>query len=275
MRAGMGSAERRLADFVLDHPERVTRATLAEIARGAKVSEPTVLRFVRAFGAAGFPEFRVLVGQSLVTGVPYVHRAVRLDDDVDTVVDKVFASSIHALELTLAALDRTALAAAVIALKTARRIDCLGNGAASVMAFDAQAKLMRLGIPSIAYTDGHLQTMAAATLAKGDAVLAFSHTGAIRDIVRAVKAARNGGATVVSVTPARSPLARASDIVLAVPATEDTEVYAPMTSRLGAAAVTDALVTAITIAFGEAVIERLRQVKDSVADVRLPNSRKK
>ena len=272
-RAEMGRGERRVADFVLDHPEPVTRATLAELAAGAGVSEPTVLRFVRGFGCAGFPEFRVRVGQSLVTGVPYVHREVSFGDDPATVVDKIFASSIHALEVTASALDRDALARAVEAMRTARRVECYGNGAASVLAFDTQSKLLRLGVTAVAYTEGHLQTMAAATLQAGDVALAFSHTGAVRDIVRTAKVARASGATVVAMTPPGSPLARSCDILLAVPELENTEIYAPMTARIGALAIVDTLVTSLTLAMGESVLERLRRVKDSVADVRMPGGR--
>jgi RpiR family carbohydrate utilization transcriptional regulator len=272
-RSEMGRGERRVADYVLDHPEPVTRATLAELAAGAGVSEPTVLRFVRGFGCAGFPEFRVRVGQSLVTGVPYVHREIAFADDVATIADKIFSSSIHALELTAKAIDREALTRAVDAMRAARRVDCFGNGAASVLAFDTQAKLLRLGVPAIAYTDGHLQTMAAATLGAGDVALAFSHTGAVRDIVRTAKTARAGGATVVALTAPGSPLAKSADILLAVPLLENTEIYAPMTARLGALAMIDALVTALTVSMGEAVVERLRRVKDSVAEVRMPGTR--
>jgi RpiR family carbohydrate utilization transcriptional regulator len=82
--------------------------------------------------------------------------------------------------------------------------------------------------------------------------------------------AREVGALVISVTRPGTALAAAADIVLAVDAQENTEVYAPMTSRVAHAVLIDIVSTALALRFGEPMLSQLRQVKDSLADLRLP-----
>ncbi len=271
-RAHLSPSERRVADFVLDHPEQVIYMSIATLAETVGVSQPTVLRFVRALGLQRYPELKLLTGQSIVSGTPYLHSEVAPDDDLDTIVTKVFDSSIYVLNSVRQSIDPDTLKRAIGVLHKARRIDCFGTGAASILAIEAQHKLMRLGIPVVTYGDTHLQRMAAATLRPGDVALCFSHTGEVGDTVKMAHMARQVGATVVAVTRPGTTLANAADVLLGVDAQENTEVYAPMASRIAHAVLIDVIATALALSFGEPMLTRLREVKDSLADLRLqPN----
>lgn len=270
LRDRLAPAERRVADRVLDHPDDVTRMPLKTLAAAAKVSEPTVLRVVRALGIAGYPEFKLRVAQSLVRGLPYLHREIAPGDALDVVASKVLDSTVFAINGLRATLEPAAIRRAIDLLGKAKRIECYGNGPASVLAFDAQQKFMRYGIPTLAYPEGHLQTMAAASLAPGAVALCFSHTGAVKDILRTAEVARDAGAQVIAITRAGSPLAMAAHVVIHVDAQENTELTAPMVSRIAHSAVIDILATGVGLALGEPVHERLRRVKDSLADRRIP-----
>jgi DNA-binding MurR/RpiR family transcriptional regulator len=57
-RGQLAPAEARVAAFVLARPHIVAEMTLAALAGGAGVSEPTVVRFCRAIGVGAFLEFR-------------------------------------------------------------------------------------------------------------------------------------------------------------------------------------------------------------------------
>jgi RpiR family carbohydrate utilization transcriptional regulator len=268
-RAHLSPSERRVADFVLDRPEQVIRMSIATLAETVGVSQPTVLRFVRALGLQRYPELKLLTGQSIVSGTPYLHSEVAPDDDLDAIVTKVFDSSVYVLNAVRQSIDRDALKRVVDLLHKARRIDCFGTGAASILAIEAQHKLMRLGIPVVTYGDTHLQRMAAATLHPGDVALCFSHTGEVGDTVKMAQMARQVGAAVIAVTRPETTLAKAADVLLAVDAQENTEVYAPMTSRVAHAVLIDVIATALALSFGEPMLARLREVKDSLTDLRL------
>lgn len=57
-------AFRRVGGWIIANPDAFMRLPLAEIARAAGVSEPTVVRFCRHFGQAGMAEFRIALALS-------------------------------------------------------------------------------------------------------------------------------------------------------------------------------------------------------------------
>ncbi len=263
------SAERKVAEVILDDPALVIRMPLAMMAERAGVSEPTVIRFCRAAGCAGYPELKLKLAQSLAAGTAFIHREVEPTDGLDTVVDKIFDSSMSTLARLKENLDRTALDRATTALVAAARVDCYGVGLSTIAAMDAHQKFMRLGVASTLCLDGHLQTMAACTLKPGDCALAFSYTGQIKDIIRTAEQARAQGAFVIGVTRAETTLARACSMTLAVDTIEDTFIYAPMTTRLAHLAVVDILATSVALRRGGDTAEEFQRIKDSLEDQRV------
>ena len=269
-REELSQSERRVADFVLAAPDRVIRMSIAALAEAVGVSQPTVLRFVRAVGLSSYPELKLQTGQSLASGTPYVHSDVMYGDSIQSVSDKIIDSSTYTLTVLRRSIDQEALARVIETLAEAPRIDCFGTGAARILAVEAQQKLMRFGIPVISYDDTHIQRLAAATLRPGDVALCFSHTGMVKDTVTMARKARECGAKVISITKANTALAQTSDIVLAIDTHENTEIYAPMTSRVAHATLIDIIATAIALRGGPPLFARLRDAKDSLTDLRLP-----
>ncbi|WP_116654993.1 SIS domain-containing protein [Pelagibacterium sediminicola] len=265
----LSPSERRVADFVLQEPDKIIRMSIASLAETVGVSQPTVLRFVRAMGLASYPELKLRTGQSIVSGTPYVHSNVDSDDPLERIIDKVVDSSIYTLTAMRRSIDQVTLERVVDILTNAPRIDCYGTGAARILAMEAQHKLMRFGIPVVSYDDTHLQRLAAASLRPGDVALCFSHTGMVRDTEAMALKARECGAVVVSVTRPDTALSAASDIVLAIDAHENTEIYAPMLSRVAHAVLLDIITTAIALRGGPQMHEKLRAAKNSLADLRI------
>ena len=268
-RDGLSPSERRVADYVLGNPQTVMRMSIAALAETVGVSQPTVLRFVRAVGLRNYPELKLQTGQSLASGTPYIHSDVLSSDTLDKVSEKIIDSSIYALTMLKRSIELDALGRAIDILANAPRIDCYGTGAARMLALEAQQKLMRFGNPVVAYDDTHLQRLAAATLREGDVALCFSHTGMVRDTVIMAQKARECGARVVTITKPDTDLARAGDINLAIDTHENTEIYAPMTSRVAHATLIDIIATAIALRGGPALFARLRSAKDSLSDLRI------
>jgi DNA-binding MurR/RpiR family transcriptional regulator len=125
-------------------------------------------------------------------------------------------------------IDAAAVERAAEAIHHARRIDCHGTGQTSnFLAEDLQARLFRLGLLTNAYSDAHLQLVAAATLTDADVLFAISFVGRMPTLLEAVKLGKERGATVIALTRRNAPLAGLADIVL------DTEVPSDATMRVG------------------------------------------
>jgi RpiR family carbohydrate utilization transcriptional regulator len=265
MREQLRPSERKLADYVVDAPREVLDLSMNEVAARAGVSQPTIARFCRALGFSGFREFRIRLAQAVAADLPAVYRDVAPDEPVPGVAAKVLDRTIGALLQVRNNLSNDAVAAAIDLLATATRIEFYGAGGSGIAAQDIQHKFFRLGMPSVAYSDPHTFLMSAALLGPGDVVVAISNTGRTRDVVDAARAALAGGAKVIAITHATSPLARLATVGLHANVDEDTDVFSPMTSRTSHLAIGDILAVGVALKRGPELAEKLAGAKELIA----------
>ncbi len=266
-RTDLSPSEKQVADYVLAQGGAVLRKSLATIAQEAGVSEPTVVRFCRSVGSTGLPDFKLNLAARLSRGAPYVHDAVRANDDLKSVTQKICDASAAAIGRLRERLDTVSVQRAVTAILGARRIDCYGIGGSSVAAVDLYQKFMHLGMPVQYSADTHLQTVLAATLQQGDVALVFSQTGQSRDTVRAARTARERGATVIGITSSATVLSAECSITIAVDPIEEAFLYAPLVGEIAHIVVTDILATTVALARGPHVGEQYKRIKESLRDL--------
>ncbi|WP_018151108.1 transcriptional regulator HexR [Leeia oryzae] len=264
-------AERLVAQQVLDQPRWAVEAPVAEIARVAQVSQPTVIRFCRSLGCDGLSDFKRRLANSLASGVPFVHSSVTRDDSVSDLSAKVFDNTISALLKCRNDLSAQALQQAIALLSDAKRIEFYGQGNSGIIAQDAQHKFFRYGVPTVAYSDPHVHRMAAAVLSEGDVVVVVSASGRSTDILHSVQMALSVGASVIAITPSGTPLAKLATVTLGADAQEDVEVYAPMLSRLVQLVIIDVLAVGVALKRGPQAILQLEKAKRSLKEKRVKN----
>ncbi|WP_119678088.1 transcriptional regulator HexR [Indioceanicola profundi] len=268
MMPGLRKSEQKIAELVLKRPHSMVNASVAEVARDAAVSQPTVVRFCRAIGCAGFQDFKLRLAQDLATGTPYVHEDVKPDDPIADVAAKVLNRSMAAIARIRNQINADAVGMAVDILCAAKRLEFYGFGASGIVAMDAQNKFFRLGLPCTAYTDFHVQAMSAAILGPEAAVLAISHTGRTRELLRSVELALESGAKVIALTTGGTPLAERATVSLLVDVEEDTSIYTPMTSRLSHLAMVDVLQVGVALRRGTGLTNSLVRSKRPIRERR-------
>lgn len=255
------AAEQRVAKLVLKDPRRFASLPVGELADLSHVSKPTVLRFCRSMGYDGLTDFKLKLAGTISEGVPYIHRSVDAEDKVPDVAVKVIDNAVAAFLKYRNELSSLSMGRAVEALQQAYerrgRIEIYGVGNSGVVALDAQHKFFRLGVNTLAYSDGHMQVMSAALLKAGDVALVISNSGRTRDLIDATDIARKHGATTIAITATRSPLALTSDIHLAADHAERFDQDIPMTSRLVHLLIIDILATSLALKIGSATLQPL------------------
>lgn len=264
-------SETKVARAILEDPETATRSSIAVLAAAAGVSEPSVNRFCKKFGATGFPDFKLKLARSLVSGVRYISRAVEMDDGIDTYPKKLFDNTITALMLARDQLPLAAIERAVEYLAQARHIYFLGLGTSAAVAYDAEHKFFRFKVPVTTCTDPLMHRMLAAGGGAGDVFFFISHTGRTETLVETAQLVRSTEATVVSLTAEGSPLAQTSHLSIDLSVSENTEEYLPMTSRIVQLVVLDVLATGMTLQRGESILPHLARIKDSLKSTRFPS----
>ena len=272
---GLSKSDIKIAEVVLSDPEAATRASIAHLAQRAGVSEPSVNRFCKRLGASGYPDFKIWLARSLVAGVRYMSQVVDPDDSIDTYPVKLVDNTINALMLARENLPQEAIAQAVEQLNSAQRIYFFGVGTSAAVAHDAEHKFFRFKTSVATHTDPLMLRMLSAGGQPGDVFVFISHTGRTRVIVEAAELAAASGASVIALTAEGSPLAHVSDCVISLHVRENTEDYLPMTSRIVHLVAIDILVTGVTLKRGNAGIEHLAKMKESLIPTRLPLQKKR
>ncbi|WP_372619334.1 MurR/RpiR family transcriptional regulator [Falsiroseomonas sp.] len=213
-------AERKVAELVAADPAAIPASTLAALARGAGVSEPTVIRFCRALGLEGFAELRLVVVRAEAGGAAPAPRPIAPGMPAGEAAAAVLEGAIATLDAARRTLDGELVARAALALLRAARVEIWACGASFPAARHLEGALLGLCRGVAARDDGAMQGLAAATL-EGDAVaLCLSRSGADRDVVEAARIAADGGATVLAITRPRSPLAALATLTLPCEAQE-------------------------------------------------------
>ena len=246
----LAPAEQRVGKLVLADARSFASLPVTELAARAYVSKPTVVRFCRSMGYDGLSDFKLKLAGSVSEGVPFIHRSVDADDKVGDVLVKVIDNTVSAFLKYRNDASAYAIERAVEALLTAKRVEFFGVGNSGVVALDAQHKFFRLGIHTVAYSDGHMQVMSASMMKALDVVVIISNSGRTRDLMDAADIAKKNGATVVVITASGSPLASAGHIHLAADHPEGYDRYSPMVSRLLHLLVIDVLATAVALRLG-------------------------
>src|SRR5687767_15460788 len=265
-------AEQRVAKLVLADPRSFASLPVGELAERSHVSKPTVVRFCRSVGYDGLADFKLKLAGNVNEGVPFVHRSVDEDDKPGDLIVKVIDNAVsallkyrnnaagHAFERAIAALAQTC--------RDGRRMEFYGVGNSGIVAQDAQHKFFRLGVNTIAYSDGHMQVMSASLLGPGDCVVVISNSGRTRDLMDACDIARKNGATTIVMTATGSPLASAGHIHLAADHPEGYDRYSPMVSRLLHLMIIDVLATTVALRIGPRLQPLLREMKNNLRNKR-------
>ena len=268
----LAPAEQRVGKLVLADPRAFANLPVTELAERAHVSKPTVVRFCRSMGYDGLSDFKLKLAGSVSEGVPFIHRSVDADDKTSDVAVKVIDNTVAAFlkyrnDASSFALEHAAQALADTH-KTGRRIEFYGVGNSGIVAQDAQHKFFRLGLNTIAYSDGHMQVMSASMLQPGDCAVIISNSGRTRDLMDACDIARKRGATTIVITASGSPLAGIGHIHLTADHPEGYDKYSPMVSRLLHLLIIDILATTVALRIGEELQPMLRDMKNNLRNKR-------
>jgi RpiR family carbohydrate utilization transcriptional regulator len=268
----LAPAEQRVGKLVLQDPRAFANLPVTELADRAHVSKPTVVRFCRSVGYDGLSDFKLKLAGSVSEGVPFIHRSVDADDKTSDVTVKVIDNTVAAFlkyrnDASSFVLDQ-AVQALAATHASGKRIEFYGVGNSGIVAQDAQHKFFRLGMNTIAYSDGHMQVMSASMLSKGDCVVIISNSGRTRDLMDACDIARKRGATTIVITSSGSPLATAGQIHLTADHPESYDRYSPMVSRLLHLLIIDILATTVALRIGESLQPALREMKNNLRSKR-------
>ena len=243
-------AEKKAADYVLEHNEKVIYGTLAQISKETKISEASFIRFCQTLGFSGLSDLRV----SLATTIGHKTQELTTDFSLDRntslndVPEKVITRSIYAIKDILAIFDKDEFVRAVNVLQKCNRIAIFAVANAASVGDDAMNKFLRMGKDVVLMSDSHLQISVATALTKNDVAIGISHSGKTKSTIDALRLAKNAGATIICITNHNpSLITEIADIKLLTANYEKNFSSETMVSRLSQLVIIDMLYIGIIL----------------------------
>ncbi|WP_395702685.1 MurR/RpiR family transcriptional regulator [Aquabacterium sp.] len=176
----LSPAERRVGAWLLAHPQAALAQDTRTLAAQIGVSQPTLVRFARSLGCAGFDDFRLQWARESGAApgpAPVTLATLATSPSLDALCRGVFDFSLQALAQVRDRIDRRALAQAVQRLDEARRIVLHGQGNAAPVAAEAQRRLQRVPLPALACAEAEALAAMAQALSREDLLVLVSHAG--------------------------------------------------------------------------------------------------
>lgn len=216
---GFSKGQRLLAGYITESYDKAAFMTASRLGKTVGVSESTVVRFAVELGYDGYPEMQKAMQDMVLNRLTSVQRIEVANDRIgdQDVLNTVLQSDADKLRQTAEMIGRDDFAAAVKAIKRARRIYILGARSVAPLANFLGYYL------NFMFDDVRIITASGASevfekliaLGSEDVVVAFSYPRYSAATVKGAQYSRTTGATVIGFTDSRlSPLGQNSDYVV-------------------------------------------------------------
>jgi transcriptional regulator, RpiR family len=135
--------ERKVVESITSRDDLSESTSLKEIAVENNVSEAMIVKLTKKLNFSGFREFRTSLIHYNRSEVANLHSEIEPNDSSEQLLEKVFRTSIQAIEETISILDVSEFNRAADILFKAKHIDLYGVGGSATVARDLSHKLLK------------------------------------------------------------------------------------------------------------------------------------
>lgn len=209
------ASERKIAEYILESPQAILNCTVHDIGLQAGTSGAAVIRLCKSLGLNGFQDLKVRIAGDLVKPVEQGYRDIEPGESFFSIAQKTTSNSIQSIRDSEEMINYDELERAVHTLSAAKNVHFFGIGASSIIARDAQQKLLRVHKNATAFTDTHLVATLIANANKDDLVFGISHSGETPEVIKVMSLAKERGVKTISLTKyGQSSVSALADIKL-------------------------------------------------------------
>jgi DNA-binding MurR/RpiR family transcriptional regulator len=251
-------SQKRIAEYIVDHPDRVAFSTVDQMAGQLGINPSTIVRFTYRLGLKGFPDLqertRQLVRGQLTAASEIVNENSVLVHLEGTAFGTSLGQDLQNLRRTIAAIKVEDLQRASDMIAAARQVFVLGSFNAYSVAFFLGLALDRIRGNTTVWS-GDMTLLASQSLGLGpeDCLIAFTSAPYAVSTQRVALLAKEAKSKVIAVTDTPiSAVGQIADVILAAAATGaglQNSFVAPM-------AIANALLNGVAAANSERTLER-------------------
>jgi DNA-binding MurR/RpiR family transcriptional regulator len=218
-------SQKRIAEYIVDHPDRVAFSTVDQMAGQLSVNPSTIVRFTYRLGLKGFPDLqertRQLVRGQLSAASEIVNENSVLVHLEGTAFGTSLGQDLQNLRRTISAIKAEDLQRASDMIAAARQVYVVGAFNAYSVAFFLGLALDRIrGNTTVWSGDMTLQASQSLDLGPQDCLIAFTSAPYAVSTQRAAQVAKEARAGVIAVTDTPiSAVGQIADVILAAAST--------------------------------------------------------
>ena len=211
---GFFEAEKKIADYMMEHKAEVVDMTVGELAKASGTSDATVSRFCRRCGFKGFHSLKLALAREVLEEE---RGDVNVSNDIDRhdlsqSLQNILANKVAELTETVNMMKPENLEQILDKLEHARMVQLAAVGNTIPVALDGAFKFNQLGIAAVAGDIWESQTAYTFNLGPEDVILIISNSGSSKRLMTLAQGAKENGCTLILITNnSNSPLAAISD----------------------------------------------------------------
>lgn len=251
-------SQKRIAEYIVDHPDRVAFSTVDQMAGQLGVNPSTIVRFTYRLGLKGFPDLqertRALVRGQLSAASEMVNENSVLAHLEGTTFGTSLEQDLQNLRRTISAVKAEDLQQASDIIAAARHVFVVGSFNAYSVAFFLGLALDRIrGNTTVWSGDMTLQASQSLALEAADCLVAVTSAPYAVSTQRAAQLAKETGAKVVAITDTPiSAVGQIADVILAAASTG----AGLQNSFVASMAIANALINGVAAADSAHTLER-------------------
>jgi len=254
--------QRRISKYILENYDKAAFMTAGKLGATVGVSESTVVRFAAELGYDGYPGMRKALQEMIrnrLTSVQRIEVAKELINDAN-VLKAVLSADMEKLQKTIEEIDTKSFDAAVDAIINAKNIYIVGmRSSAALSSFMGYyLNLLRENVHLMhdtAVSEVYEQVI---RIKEGDVFIAMSYPRYSSRTIKAMRFARDAGATTISLTDGEtSPLVKLSDITLYA----RSDMVSFLDSLVAPLSLINALIVSIGLRSEEALSETFKRLE--------------
>ncbi|WP_422699317.1 MurR/RpiR family transcriptional regulator [Enterococcus durans] len=259
------SAEKKLADYIINNVEKIPTMTANELAESAGLSAPTVVRFSKKIGYQSLTDFKINISTELQTGINEGFSDIQPNESFYSIKNKLGNNAQVAIRETVDVLKEEKIQEVVQSLEGAETVFLYGVGASSLVVEDIVQKWSRVGKPIIFEKDIHVLLPQLVSNETKKVLWLISNSGNTADVVAVGEIAKDLGIPVIALTQfGTNHLSRIADVVIQTSRPKEITNRSAATNSLLAQFVTIDIIFYLYMAKNEQLSEKVGKTRQAI-----------
>lgn len=216
-KSDLSTAEAKVANYVLDHPEATIKMTVTQLAKAAGSSPASVIRLTKRLDIDSFTTLKILLSSDLTKNQtdPKKNADITPNEPLNSIKEKLLTSALQSIRETTDQVNEDEVNRLVAAIIGSKQLFLFGVGASHLAVENISQKWNRIGYPTNADSDLNMLLPKMVNASTKDVLWVISNSGESPEALVAAKAAKKAGLQLASLTRfGNNSLAKISDIAV-------------------------------------------------------------